>query len=54
MFFYLECMCIPAGSYLTKWNDDDDLKSPSMFPYALSAVFKAWFNVMDMASYPCG
>ena len=41
-----ECMYMPVGPYLTKWNDDDDLKSPSVFPYALSAVCKAWFNVM--------
>ena len=41
-----DCMCISVGPYLTNWNDDDDLKSPSVFPYALSAVCKAWFNVM--------
>jgi len=41
-----ECMCVPFGPYHTKWNDDDDLKSPSVFPYALSAVCKAWFDVM--------
>ncbi|KIK02435.1 hypothetical protein K443DRAFT_6199 [Laccaria amethystina LaAM-08-1] len=37
---------MPFGPYLTKWNDDDELKSLSVFLYALSAVCKAWFDVM--------
>jgi hypothetical protein len=41
-----ECMRMPFGPYLTKWNDDDELKAPSVFLHALSAVCKAWFDVM--------
>ena len=41
-----ECKCKPDEPYLTKWNDNNDLKSPSVFPYALSSVCKAWYDVM--------
>jgi hypothetical protein len=39
-------LCKRNEPYLTKWNDTNDLKSPSVFPYALSSVCKAWFDVM--------
>ncbi|KIJ99626.1 hypothetical protein K443DRAFT_679804 [Laccaria amethystina LaAM-08-1] len=39
-------LCKPNEPYLTKWNDKNDLKSPSVFPYALSSICKAWFDVM--------
>ena len=41
-----ECNCKPNEPYLTEWNDNTDLKSPSVFPYALSSVCKAWYDVM--------
>ncbi|EDR07359.1 uncharacterized protein LACBIDRAFT_298435 [Laccaria bicolor S238N-H82] len=41
-----ECNCKPNEPYLTKWNDNTDLKSSSLFPYALSSVCKTWHDVM--------
>jgi len=41
-----DCKLDLNEGYLTKWNDHDDLTSPSAFPYALASVCKRWYDLM--------